>query len=234
MRSARLGNRLTAGVQYNAKFEPSTTLSSVGSPRPSSSTTSISSVAARRTAGVRPVRSKNRKRAGNEKYSWSSRYPWNDRSVTGSSASSSSKPTGLIVEAGRDSCQGGAPLDGRARCQVRVAEIGLQLRDQHRRRRRQVVRVDDLEQRLREARELGIELQLDARGEEAEALEQPLDVGVGDLEAVHAEPRGNLRKLLRELRAHLAEMLQLEVVVLQQPRIHQATRVGARSAISTF
>ena len=33
MRSARLGNRLIAGVQNSAKFDASTTLSSVGSPR---------------------------------------------------------------------------------------------------------------------------------------------------------------------------------------------------------
>ena len=38
------------------------------------------------------------------------------------------------------------------------------------------MRIDDLEQRLREARELGVELQMNARGQEADAFDQPLDV----------------------------------------------------------
>ena len=86
------------------------------------------------------------------------------------------------------------------------------------------MRIDDVEQRLREAGELGVELELHARGEKGDALEEPLDVGIGDLEAVHAEPGRDLGKLLRELRAHFAEVLQLDVVVLEQPRIHHALR----------
>ena len=115
-----------------------------------------------------------------------------------------------------------------------LVRVGLQLRHQHRRRRREVVRVDDFEQRLREARELGVELQLHARGQKPDAFEQPLDVGIGHLQPVHAEPGGDLRELLGELRAHLAQVLQLEVVVLQEARIHHATRDGARSAICTL
>ena len=111
---------------------------------------------------------------------------------------------------------------------------GCELRDQHRRRRRQVVRVDDLEQRLREARELGVELELHARGQKADALEQPLDVRIGDLEAAHAEPRGDLGKLLRELGAHLAQMLQLEVVVLRAAADPFTRPRRMRSAISTL
>ena len=96
------------------------------------------------------------------------------------------------------------------------------------------MRIDDLEQRLGEARKLGVELELHARRQKPDAFEQPLDVGIGDLQPVHAEPGGDLRKLLGELGAHLAQMLQLEVVVLEQARIHHATRDGARSAIWTF
>ena len=44
------------------------------------------------------------------------------------------------------------------------------------------MRIDHLEQRLREARELGFELELHARGQEREAFEQPLDIRVGDFE----------------------------------------------------
>ena len=86
------------------------------------------------------------------------------------------------------------------------------------------MRIDDLEQRLGEARELRVELELHARGEKPDAFEQPLDVGIRHLEAVHAEPRRNLRELLCEFSAGLSQVLQLEVGVLKQPRIHQATR----------
>ena len=107
-----------------------------------------------------------------------------------------------------------------AACQVAVAQIGLQLRDQHRRRGRQKLRVDDLEQALREARELGVELELHPAGQEGRALEQSLDVGVVHLDAVDAQPRGDLRELLRELGTHLAQVLQFLVVVAQQSRVH--------------
>ena len=113
------------------------------------------------------------------------------------------------------------PLAGGERGLLRIR---LQLRNHHRWRRREIVRVDDLEQRLREPRKLCLELQLDARRHEAEAFEQPLDVGIGDLQAAHAKPGGNLRKLLGELGAHLAQVLQLEVVMLQEPRIHGSGR----------
>src|SRR5690606_12433642 len=69
---------------------------------------------------------------------------------------------------------------------------------------------------------LRVELELDARRQERETFEQPLDVGIGDLEAFHAEPAGDLRKLARELRAHLADVLQLAVVVAQETRVHYA------------
>ncbi len=95
------------------------------------------------------------------------------------------------------------------------------------------MRIDDFEQRLGEARKLGVDLQLDARGEKGGPLDQPLDVRVRHLESAHAEPRGNLRKLLRKLRAHLAEMSELALVVVQQTGIHYTARVGARSATST-
>ncbi len=96
------------------------------------------------------------------------------------------------------------------------------------------MRIDDLEQRLREAREFGVELELHARRQKSDAFEQPLDVGIVHLQPVHPEPGRNLRKLLGELGARLAQVLQLEVVVLKEARVHHATRDGARSAICTF
>ena len=52
---------------------------------------------------------------------------------------------------------------------------------------------------------------------------------VGDLEAVHPQPCGDLRKFLRELGAHLEEMLQLTVVVVEQSRIHYIPPEAPRS-----
>ncbi len=95
------------------------------------------------------------------------------------------------------------------------------------------MRIDNLEQRLREARKLRVDLQLHPGRQERGAFKQPLDVRICDLEGVHAEPTRDLRKLLGELRAHLAEMSQLALVVLQEAGIHYVTRDGARSATST-
>jgi len=74
---------------------------------------------------------------------------------------------------------------------------------------------------LREARELGVDLEVDARRHEREALEQPLDVRIGALERLQPQPARDLRELARELGAHLADVVELAVVVLEQPRIHQ-------------
>ena len=87
-----------------------------------------------------------------------------------------------------------------------------QARDHHRRHRRQEVRVERLEQVRDESRELGVELELHARRQEGETLEQALDVRVGDLEPLHAQARRDLRELLRELGAHLAQVTQFLVV----------------------
>ena len=114
----------------------------------------------------------------------------------------------------------GAARQARPGGQRRVAQVGLQLRHQHRGCGRQELRVDDLQQPLREARELGVELQLDAAGQEREAFEQAFDVGVGDLQALDAQPGSDLRELLRELGAHLAQMAQFLVVVAEQARVH--------------
>ena len=85
------------------------------------------------------------------------------------------------------------------------------------------------EQVLREARKLGVDLELDARGQEGEALEQALDVGVGALEGLEAEAAGDLGELLGELLPRLADVLQLAVVVAEQARIHQPPPLLPRS-----
>ncbi len=112
--------------------------------------------------------------------------------------------------------------------EIRVGEFGLELHHRHRRHRREVVRVDGVQQVLGEARVLAVELELHARGEKGEAFQQPLDVRVRALEALEAEPGGDLRELGRELRARLANELQLAVVVLEQARVHGVSPARSR------
>ena len=114
--------------------------------------------------------------------------------------------------------------------QRRVVEVRLQLRDHHRRRRRQVAGVDQLQQVLREARVLGVLLVVDARGEEREALQQALDVGVDAFAArdgaVQGQARGDLRVLAREFSRRIADVQQFLAVVAEESGIHRGSRVG--------
>jgi hypothetical protein len=98
---------------------------------------------------------------------------------------------------------------------------GHELDDRHRRCRRQIVRIHDLEKVLGEARELGIQLEPDAGREEAESLEQPLDVRIRDFGGIERQPRGDLGKRGCELGPHLPHVLQLLAVVAQHARVHQ-------------
>jgi hypothetical protein len=104
--------------------------------------------------------------------------------------------------------------------QVRVGRVDAEACDQHRRHRRQEVRVDRFEQVGDQPRLLGIELQLHAGGQGREAFEQPLDIRIGDLGPFHAEPRRDLRKLARELGAHLLQVGQLVGVEAEEAWVH--------------
>ena len=82
---------------------------------------------------------------------------------------------------------------------------------------------------------LGVELELHARREEPDAFEQPLDVGVGDLQAVHAEPGGDLRKLLARTRRRSRAGAAARGCSTAAGAVHHATRgAEARSVICTF
>ena len=107
-----------------------------------------------------------------------------------------------------------------------LVEVAVDLHHAHGGQRREEVRIDHLEQPLREARELGVHLELDARREEAEALEQPLDIRVADLDAAHAQAARDLRIALRELGTELVHVGEFAVVVVEQPRVHQRPPVG--------
>ena len=99
--------------------------------------------------------------------------------------------------------------------------VGLEPHHGHGGGGRQVMRVDHLQQRLREGRELRLHLHLDAGGQEREALQQALDIGVGDLGAADAEPGRDLGELGRELAAHVAHEGEFRLVQPQQARVHQ-------------
>src|SRR6184192_3262561 len=77
-----------------------------------------------------------------------------------------------------------------------------------------------LEEPLREPRKLGIHFELHACGEETDSLQQPLDVGIRDVDSGHVETRRDLGKLRGEFARHLPEILELPVVVVEQSRIH--------------
>src|SRR6185369_568909 len=84
--------------------------------------------------------------------------------------------------------------------------------------------VDHLQHVLGEPRKLRVQLQVDTRRQEREALEQPLDIRIGALERLEPEAARDLGVLAGELSAQLTDVLKLAPVVLQQPRIHLRTR----------
>ena len=71
------------------------------------------------------------------------------------------------------------------------------LHHRHRGRRAEIMRIDHLQQRLREGREFRFQLELDARGQQREAFQQPFHIRVGNVEAGQIEPRGDLGKFAR-------------------------------------
>jgi hypothetical protein len=109
-----------------------------------------------------------------------------------------------------------------------VAQIGPDLHDGHRRRRRQIMRVDKFSEMLRETWKLRIDLQLHTRGEKAETFEQALDIRVRAFEAFEPEPPGDLRIFFGELAAHFPQVLEFRAVVFDQFRVHvfSARRFG--------
>ena len=115
------------------------------------------------------------------------------------------------------------PRDDEAVGQAALLVVGLQLHDHHRGRRRQVVRADHLEQVLGEPGELLVDLELHAGGEEGEALEEALDVGVGALERVEPQACRDFREVMGELATQLPQVAQLSAVVLEQASVHRHT-----------
>jgi hypothetical protein len=126
--------------------------------------------------------------------------------------------------ADRARVQGRVARDARARGELAERGVEVELDQRHRRQRPQVVRVEDVEQRLADLRELVVELEVHARGEEGEALQHPLHVRVLGLAGLQQQAAGDLRVLLGELGAHAPEVRQLALVVVEQLVTHDRLR----------
>ena len=125
--------------------------------------------------------------------------------------------SGLLARA-EPAHQARVAIDPVAVGEVAGARIGLERDHDHRRRGRQIVGVDHLEQMAREARELVVELALDARREKREPFHQALDVGIAAAVAIERQPAADLLVLLRELPGDVAQMPQLVVVIPERGR----------------
>ena len=64
------------------------------------------------------------------------------------------------------------------------------------------------------------ELKLHPGRQKGDPLKQPFDIGIDDLDPVHAQTRGDLGKGLGKLGPHIAHECQFAFVVFQQSGIH--------------
>lgn len=102
--------------------------------------------------------------------------------------------------------------------QAALRQVRMDLHHAHGRNRRQVVRVNHVQERLGETRILRIHLELDPGRHVGESFKQPLDVGVRALEfldeAFQTQAAGDLGEGARELAAHLGQVPQLPLVIV--------------------
>ena len=112
---------------------------------------------------------------------------------------------------------------------ARVLAVGLHADHSHRGRRAKIMRIDGLEDRLRELRKLGVELELHAGGKVREPLEQPLDERIGARFlglGVEGQTARDLGKLPRELRRHVPQMVEFVVIESQEAAVHREESAG--------
>src|SRR5205085_1135679 len=97
-----------------------------------------------------------------------------------------------------------------------LLDVDPHLRDRHRWYRPHIVRIYDVEDRLRDFGKLVVDLQMDARGEEREGLDEPLDMRILAFRRLELQPARDLRISLRELRPHPADVRELSLVVVEK------------------
>ena len=64
-----------------------------------------------------------------------------------------------------------------------------------------------------------IDLELDSCGHKSKAFQKAFNVGVGAIDAIHAETPCDLRKFFRKLAPHLTYMVKFLVVIFKQPGV---------------
>ncbi len=102
------------------------------------------------------------------------------------------------------------------RCRGALRRIELKLDDGLGRHGPEVVRVEHVKKRFSDFRELVVELAMHAAGQKREGFDEPFDVRIFAGVGLQQQAPGHLGILLRELAGHLADELQLALVVGQQ------------------
>ena len=116
-----------------------------------------------------------------------------------------------------------AARDAHARGLFALGRVGLALHDGQRGDGAKVAGVDGADEGFADLGEIVVDAAMDPRGEEREAFQQAIDVGIFAALGVEQEPAGNARILARKLPAHLAQIGQLALIVFQQFLAHAAT-----------
>ena len=116
----------------------------------------------------------------------------------------------------------GAARDRHAVAQRRIGKGRQDLRQHRRRRRREIVRDELLEQIAGEFRKLVLELELHARGEEGRAFEQAGDHRIHALGDQAAEPLGDARIFLGEFPGLLVQQQEFSIVEIEKFPVHVA------------
>ncbi len=102
--------------------------------------------------------------------------------------------------------------------------LDLLARLQHRhrgcRRRSDQIGIKDVEHAAREARAFRIDLQPGARGKEGNAVQQPLDIGVGAGHRIQRKIARHRRMHVGEFRRERADMGQFLLVIFYEDPIH--------------
>ena len=110
--------------------------------------------------------------------------------------------------------------DRKARRQLPLHRIHVELDDGHRGHRRQVMGIQDAQQSIRDFGKLILQLQADPGRQERERFDHALDVGIFRLAGlpIQIQPIGNLRPVAGKLRSQAANVVQL-VLILNFERI---------------
>ena len=103
------------------------------------------------------------------------------------------------------------------------------------------MRIDHLQEGLREGRKFRFHFKLDACRQERKPFEQTLHIGIGNLGVGDVEARGDFWKFGGKLRAHFAQEREFALIMAHQVGIHQrvpfmslttASRVSTSIAVS--